>query len=198
MKQKKGGSTMERGNMKKALSTICLCAIVFIFTSRAPYDVYAASSGNVTVTVTIENVSVSLSGTSWDIGTIAAGQTVQMSEASDITVTNNGNVTESFTLMLSNPPGWTAGSNAGADVYVMKGLFVGATDAPAPTDFGANDVITTTSQTASPTVFGAFSSTGNSVPASSSADLWLQFTAPTSTTVVTSQSIVITIGATVP
>ncbi len=189
---------MESVYVKKTLSTICLCAIVFIFTSWAPYDVYAASSGNVTVTVTIENVSVSLSGTSWDIGTIAAGQTVQMSEASDITVTNNGNVTESFMLMLSNPPGWTAGPNAGSDVYVMKGLFVGATDAPAPTDFGANDVITTTSQTASPTVFGVFSTTGNSVPASSSADLWLQFTAPTSTNVVTSQSIVITIGATVP
>ena len=189
---------MERINMKKTLFIISLCAIVFIFTSWAPYDVYAASSGNVTVTVTIQNVSVSLSGTSWDIGTIAAGQTVQMSEASDITVNNSGNVTESFTLMLSNPPGWTAGSTAGSDGYVMKGLFVGATDAPTSTDFGVNDVITTTSQTASLTVFGAFSTTGNSVPASSSVDLWLQFTAPTSTTVVTAQSIVITIGATVP
>jgi len=75
---------------------------------------------------------------------------------------------------------------------------VGASDAPAPPDFGTDDVITTSSQTASATIWGAFSTTGNNVPALSSADLWLQFTAPTSTNVITEQSIVITVGATVP
>ncbi len=188
---------MNRGKMKKTISVICLWAIGFIL-SWVAGNAYAASSGSVTVTVTIQNVSVSLSATGWDIGTIDAGQTVQMSETSDITVTNNGNVSESFTLMLTNPTNWTAGSAAGSDVYVMKGLFVGASDAPTPPDFGADDVITTSSQTASATILGAFPTTGNNVPALSSVDLWLQFTAPTSTNVITEQSIVITVGATVP
>ena len=165
------------------------------------FNAHAAPFANVTVTVTIQSVSVSLSGTTWDIGTIAAGQDVQMSEASDITVTNSGNVPESFILRLTNPAGWTAGNTAGSESYVMKGLLAGAADTPAGSDFGPEDVITTASQTASATVFGyagPSGANGAGVAPGGSADLWLLFTAPTSTSVTTQQAIVITIGATVP
>ncbi|MBI5096297.1 MAG: hypothetical protein HZB32_01380 [Nitrospirae bacterium] len=160
----------------------------------------AASSGNVTVTVTIQNVSVSLSGTAWTIGVIAAGSVSQMTEADDITVTNDGNVAESFTLRLTNPSGWTAGSTTGSGVYVMQGMFVGAANAPVGTDFGSDDVITTGAQTASSTVFGyaGASANGSSVAPLTSVDLWLRFSAPTSTSVTAQQSIVVTVGATVP
>ena len=183
--------------MKKALSIFSLLAIVFLMGGWVP-QAYAASSGNVTVTVTIQNLSVSLSGTSWPIGTLSAGQVVPMTSGQKITVTNDGNVAESFTLRITNPAGWTAGSAAGSDTYVMQGLLVGSTDAPVTADFLAEDVLTTAPQTASTTIFNyaGSSADGASVPATSARSLWLQFSAPLATTVTTPQSIVITVGAT--
>lgn len=186
--------------MKKRQLILSLTVIVimgWIWASHA----YAAPFANITVTVTIQSVSVNLSGTTWAIGAIAAGQDLQMSETSDITVTNNGNVPESFTLRLSDPPGWTAGGTAGSETYVMKGLLAGTTDAPAGGDFGPEDVITAASQTATTGIFGyagPSGANGAGVAPGNSVDLWLHFSAPTSTSVTTQQSIVVTVGASVP
>ncbi|MDI7258430.1 MAG: hypothetical protein QME90_00765 [Thermodesulfobacteriota bacterium] len=186
--------------MKKILSIFSLLAIIFLMGAWAPHA-YAVSSGNVTVTVTIQNLSVSLSGaTTWDLGTIPTSSVKTMTSLEKIIVTNDGNVTESFTLSLTNPSGWAAGSTAGFNTYVMKGLFVSTTDNPLPADFGAdgNDVIETGIKTATDVNFGKTgSANGASVPStagSNSRALWLQFSAPTSTSATTAQSITITIG----
>lgn len=185
--------------MKKLQLIISLIVIIIGWTWAS--NACAAPSANISVTVTIQSVSVNLSGTAWAVGTIAAGQSLQMSETSDITVTNDGNVPESFTLRLTNPAGWTAGSTAGPETYVMKGLLVGSADAPAAGDFGTEDVITTASQAASASIFGYAGPSGTNganVAPGNSADIWLQFSAPTATSVTTQQSIVVTIGASVP
>lgn len=157
----------------------------------------AAQSADITVTVTIQNLSLSLSASTWPLGTVAAGSTTQMTEASDITVTNDGNVDEDFTLELTNPADWTAGAAPGADVFVLSGIFCAAADAPAAADFNADDVLTTTTQTATAAVFGyaGGSDDGAAVAASSSVDLWLEFAAPTSSGSFTQQTIVVTVGA---
>lgn len=157
------------------------------------------------ITVTVPSVSVSLSSSVWDIGVVQAGQTLQMTETDDITITNDGPVAESFTLRLSDPPGWTAGNTAGQDIYVMKGLFVRSGDSmsmppgdvPSDTDFEADDVITNTPRTASPAIFGyaGGSMAGTGVLPWNSVDLWLQFTSPAGTGIYGSQQIEVTVGA---
>ena len=150
-------------------------------------------------------VSVSITDAVWDLGVIPPGHTLQMTESSDITIINDGPVSESFTLELTEPSGWTSGSTASQDIYVMKGLLVHTGDgtsnppgdSPSDTDFGADDVITTSSGTASSSIFGyaGGSATGAGVTSGSSVDLWLQFTAPTDTSTRVNQLIEITIGA---
>jgi hypothetical protein len=158
---------------------------------------YAAQTENISVTVTIQNLSISLSSNTWAIGTVTAASTTQMTEADDITVTNDGNVDEDFTLELTDPAAWTSGAAPGADVYTMSGLFCGAGDAPGGADFEAADVITTATQTATATIFGyaGGSADGVSVSAASSVDLWLEFQAPTSSSSFIEQTITVTVGA---
>jgi hypothetical protein len=179
--------------MKKSLFACVLFVAIASLTGVAS----AAGTADIDVTVTIQNLSISLSSNTWGIGTIVAGSTTQMTEADDITVTNDGNVDEDFTLKLTDPAAWTSGASPGADAFTMSGLFCGAADAPGGTDFNAEDVMTTSAQTATANVFGyaGGSSDGVSVAASSAVDLWLEFQAPTSSSSFTQQTITVTVGA---
>jgi hypothetical protein len=175
---------------------LCLCTLALIAAVPAT-SAYAAETADISVTVTIQNLSLALSSNTWAIGTVTAGSITQMTEAEDITVTNDGNVNEDFTLMLTNPAAWTAGATAGADAYVLSGIMCGAADAPAGGDFGGDDVMTTTTQTATAAIFGyaGGSADGVGVTPGSSVDLWIEFSAPTSSTNFTEQTITVTVGA---
>ncbi|MDI6735566.1 MAG: S8 family serine peptidase [bacterium] len=133
-------------------------------------------------------------------GQLGLGQIIQSSSTTRFKVTNNGNIAEDFTLNLTNPATWTAGSSAGDEVYVLKGLFVGSGDSPTGMHFVWDDVIDTSVQPASSTKFGdlAMPANGASVPVNASRYLWFQFQAPTSTTVTTQQGITVTISAQLP
>lgn len=181
--------------MTRFLRACTLALIVAVPVLAAPAN--AAETADITVTVTIQNLSLNLSSNTWALGTLAAGSTTQMTEANDITVTNDGNVSEDFTLRLTNPAAWTAGAAAAADTYVLSGVFCAAADAPGGTDFTADDIVTTSTQTATAGVFGyaGGSDDGVSVSASGSVDLWLEFAAPTSSTDFTEQMITMTVGA---
>ena len=90
----------------------------------------------------------------------------------------------------------TSAAAPGANIYTMSGLFCGAADAPGGTDFNAEDVLTTATQTSTATIFGyGGSDDGVSVGASSSVDLWLEFLAPTSSGSFVEQTITVTVGA---
>jgi hypothetical protein len=157
----------------------------------------AAQTADIDVTVTIQNLSISISANTWPIGTVTVSSTTQMTEANDITVTNDGNVDEDFTLELTDPVAWTAAAAPAPNVYTMSGLFCGAGDAPAGADFNAEDVLTTATQTSTAAIFGyaGGSADGVSVGASSSVDLWLEFQSPTSSGSFVEQTIVVTVGA---
>lgn len=175
---------------------LCICTLALMAAVPAT-SAYAAPTADISVTVTIQNLSLALSSNTWAIGTVTAGSTIQMTEAEDITVTNDGNVDEDFTLMLTNPASWTAGATAGANVYVLSGILCGAADAPASGDFGADDVMTTATQTSTAAIFGyaTGSADGVAVAPSTSVDLWIEFGAPTSSTDFTEQTITVTVGA---
>jgi hypothetical protein len=180
--------------------TRILRACMFVLIVAVPAlttTAFAAETADITVTVTIQNLSLNLSSNTWALGTVVAASTTQMTEANDITVSNDGNVNEDFTLKLTNPAAWTAAAAPAPDVFVLSGLFCAAADAPGGADFAADDVLTTTTQTATATILGfaGGSDDGVSVAAGGSVDLWLEFAAPTSSTDFSQQTITVTVGA---
>ena len=153
---------------------------------------FAGNPATISVTVTIQNLSVSASGPI-AFGTVVAGsQTVSTSSS---TVTNDGNVTETYSISLTNPSTWTAvqAAPSSAEEYALLAQF--NSSAPAAGSFSyANNAISTAPLTCSGTVF-AGGQTGLSVAAAATRALWFRFNAPTSTAVTTQQSITVTLTA---
>lgn len=176
--------------MGKFLATLVAFAVVLLphFGGVA----FAANPATISVTVTIQNLSVSATGPI-AFGTVVAGsQTVSTSGS---TVTNNGNVVETYSLNLTNPASWTAvqAAPSAAEEYALLAIFNAA--APAATDFGyTNDALSTTSTACTGTKF-AGDQTGVSVATSGTRSLWFRFNAPTSTAVSSQQTITVTVTA---
>jgi len=151
----------------------------------------AANPATINVTVTIQNLSVSASGPI-AFGTVTSGSTTVSSDSSH--VVNDGNTTETFSLDLTNPGGWTAVQAApGVDEYCLSAQFNGSQPG-AGTFTYANHALSTTSAPSSGTKF-AGDQTGLSVAASGIRYLWLKFEAPSTSTVFTEQTIVVTVTA---
>lgn len=133
----------------------------------------AALSDSIAVTVTLQNISVSVTpDTTWAIGVIAPGSVIVLNPC---VATNDGNVSENLTIAVSNSAAWTAGLTAGANVFAMD---FGISGGP----YGTN--ITTA---------GVPLYTGLGVGDSYS--FGLEFTAPTSTASFSQQSITVTVSA---
>lgn len=156
-----------------------------------PSTSWATNPATITVTVTIQNLSVSTGGPI-AFGTVTAGS--QSVSGAGSTVTNDGNVTETFSLSLTNPGGWTAVAAAPAsEQYALLAQF--NSGAPTSASFTyANHALSTTSVGASGTVF-AGDTNGLSVAASAARNLWFRFDAPSSTSVSSQQSITVTVTA---
>ena len=165
---------------------ICLLALVL-----SPLSIQAGNPATINVTVTIQNLSVSVTGPI-AYGTVTAGSATVSTDSSH--VVNDGNITETYSLNLTNPGGWTAVQAApGAEEYCLSAQFNGSQ--PTAVSFAyADHALSTTPAASSATKF-AGDQTGLSVAASAARYLWLKFEAPTSTTVTTEQIIVVTITA---
>ncbi len=152
---------------------------------------WAANPATINVTVTIQNLSVSADGPI-ALGTVLLGSSTVAADSSH--VINDGNISETFSLNLANPAGWTAVQAApGADEYVLSAQF-NATSPTAISFTYANHALTTSSVAASGTKF-AGDQTGLSVAASGVRYLWFKFEAPSSTATYTQQTIVVTLTA---
>jgi hypothetical protein len=153
--------------------------------------VHAANPATINVTVTIQNLSVSATGPI-AFGTVVASSVTVSTDSSH--VINDGNVTETYWLMLADPAGWTAVQAApGAEEYCLSAQF-NASQPTAGSFTYANHALSTTSTACSGTKF-AGDQTGLSVAVSGVRYLWFKFEAPTSTTVTTEQTIVVTLTA---
>jgi hypothetical protein len=154
---------------------------------------HAANPVTITVTVTIQNLSVSVSGSTVAFGTVTASSQTVSGSASN--VTNDGNVTETYSLSLTNPASWTADQAAPstAEHYALLAQF--NSSAPAAGTFSyANHALSTSSVASSATKF-AGDETGLSVAVSGVRHMWFRMNAPTSTAVTTQQSITVTLTA---
>lgn len=177
--------------MRKGLQRFLLSGAIAVAFLALSTTAQAAPSATINVTVTIQNVSVTATGPIAFGVVTAASQTVS-SVAS--TVTNDGNVTETYSLNITDPAGWTAVSAApGAEEYALLGIFNSVQ--PVAGDFTyADHAMTTLPVSCSATEF-AGDQTGLSLAPLTVTSLWLRFDAPTSTTVTTQQTIVVTITA---
>ena len=176
--------------MKKTVPFSALGIICFLVLFLSTSAIYAANPATINVTVTIQNLSVSASGPI-AYGTVLASSVTVSDDSSH--VINDGNVTETYALKLTDPSGWTATSGSpGSETYRLSAQF--NSSEPTSGSFGADHDLTTSDQTCSATIF-AGDQTGLSVPVSGARYLWFKFEAPTSTTVTTEQTIVVTITA---
>jgi len=155
--------------------TIAILAIIWGQQARA------ASSATVTATVTVQNISITISsGGTQAYGTLGQNATATSTE---IVITNDGNVTEDVLIRGQNSASWTLGGTAGSDQYIHRFCTVGISGCQSPpTNYTA---LTTSNQTHS-----------TSVSASAATSTALQINTPNPSTVFTQQSVDVIITAT--
>lgn len=107
--------------MKKIFAGISVLALIAV-----AFPVQGADTAGVTATVTVENISVTVSDGSVAYGTLAVntaqGTAINDSDSLDDTqtATNNGNITENFNIRGSDSGTWTLAGSAGANQYVHE------------------------------------------------------------------------------
>lgn len=154
--------------------------------------VSAAENATITVTVTVQWLSVSYSG-DWGIGTV---KTNSVTNSSNITITNDGNWPINLTLKQTCTSGscnWTSNTTINGvnnNTYVLAARFNDTTHAIS--DFANDDVITGSTQTA---ITGKFGVGDTNTIAGGTKTLWLLFKAPTTNTQKNLQTITVTVGA---
>jgi hypothetical protein len=176
--------------MQKTIKALVLLAAVALVSAGG--QAWGINPATISVTVTIQNLSVSATGPIAYGTVIASSETVS---GSGSTVTNDGNVAETYSLKLTNPATWTAvqAAPSGAEEYALSAQF--NSGAPTAVSFTyADHALSTSSVACSGTKF-AGNQTGASVAASAARTLWLRFNAPTSTSVTTEQTITVTVTA---
>lgn len=165
--------------MKNLIASIMILGLVGMVVGVA---VGAANEASVGATVTVQNISVSVSDGTVAYGTLAVNTTKStlVGELVDLqTATNNGNVTETLNIRgtVSSPGSWTLGAAAGSNVYVHK----------FSKDSGTNwTPLATTNQTLAA-----------GVAALGTQAFDLQITTPTASTDYTAQSVNVTVQATI-
>jgi hypothetical protein len=177
---------MRSFKMPGVVAAISMAATIFL----AP-GVFAANPATINVTVTIQNLSVSATGPI-AFGTVTVSSATVATDSSE--VTNDGNVTETYSLNLTDPASWTAVQAApGVDEYCLSAQF--NSDLPLVGDYTYADHALSTAPVACSGTKFAGDQTGLSVAASGVRYLWFKFEAPSSTAVFTQQTIVVTVTA---
>ena len=111
-------------NQVRPLGKFLAPAVLVLMLGTSP--AWAGNPATISVTVTIQNLSVSASGPI-AFGTVLAASSTVSGSAS--TVTNDGNVTETFSLQLTNPVTWSAVQAApAAEQYALLAMFNAAAE----------------------------------------------------------------------
>lgn len=137
-----------------------LLALVLLLSAQAAF-----AADQITVTVTLQQVGVSVTPTSWDLGTMApsASQSSWVSgNAGHFTATNEGNVDEDLTIAAGSSANWSPGMAVAVDTFVI-GFGIGSGDYTTEPTY---------------TTFTTATSLATSVAAAGTVDFDLKFTAP--------------------
>lgn len=202
-KEKSGKSAIgrkEEPKMKRWIAAGIGLVFVGFLGSRAQAVNVTAT---IEITVTVQHIGISLDGTPGPttvtraLGNIAAG--AQVVTGSSVTVTNDGNVNETYDLRAANstPTAWTPVTQdapANNTEFRLLALYNNDT-APGTGNFDTMvDGVASTDRTATTTVF-AGTENGAAVPANADRGLWFRFDAPTGDPSELEQTIAVTITA---
>jgi len=145
--------------MKRGMMYL-LFAVLLLLAAQAAF-----AANEITVTVTLQQVGVSVTPTSWALGKMAPG-TSQTSWVSGnpgyFTATNDGNVAEDFTIAASSSAYWAPGLAVAIDTFVI----------------GFGNAIDPYTSEPSYTTFTTATSFATSVPGGEDVRFDLNFTAP--------------------
>ena len=156
---------------------------------------FAANSATVDVTVSIaQEASISVTGGPVAFGAMKIGDSAV--STAPVTVKNNGSgASETYSLYLNNPSGWTAVITApGVDQYRLSCAF--NADNNVASWAPANYALTTSSQTATVSKF-AGNETGAGVPYNADKHLYMKLETPSATTSSSAKTIQVVIVAVV-
>lgn len=142
--------------------------------------VKAATEATVTATVTVQNISVSVTDGTVAYGTLGLNSSLGTNAAQTQTATNDGNVLTDLLIKGQDTAAWTLQAAAGANQYVHR--YCVATCGTAPTNYTA---LTLNNQTLS-----------NDLAVSGNQTFDLYLTTPTSSASYTQQSVNVTVTAT--
>jgi len=161
---------------------------------------YAGDTANITVYVKIQALSVAISPTSYDFGTLTVNSAAVA--VSSITVTNDGNVIEKFKLGITSEPNgsWTSVTAAtpGSEQYRLSAIFKDV--APGSGNYGAEDSFSVSTERTATADDLAITADGEGVKGfnvaqTNSRGLWFKFETPLDTIITTTQSITAQITA---
>ena len=167
---------------------VALTAIVSLWSLVLTPFVLAADTGDVTATVTVKNIAITVSDGSIAYGSVAAGGTKSTlsGEANDMqTVTNSGNVEEDFNIKgfnVSSGCSWTLAATQGSEQYFHK--FCNDTDQDCSTPPTSYTALTTNYQ-----------SLDTNIVTSDSVDFQLQIGVPSSTACTSEATVTVTVQA---
>lgn len=160
------------------LSTLVMAIVYLMIQSTT----HAATSAEVSATVTAQNVSVTLTTDgAVDYGTQSISTTTDTTDDGiddTETVQNNGNVAQDFDIKGANTASWTLGSTGGANQYAHKFCTTTCDTSPTWTALTTSDQALATS-----------------VAASGSQSFDLQLIMPTSTASYVEQTLAVTVTA---
>ena len=167
-------------NVKTYRGVLMLLSL-FISLSIFTLPVWAATTDQVTTTVTVKNLAVSVSPSSIDYLTIAIGSTEDTTTSginNSITATNDGNITADFNIQGADSTNWTLSDSAsGSETYMHQFCTSNCDSSP---------LWTALNNSSYDTLATGITASGNQV-------FDLQITTPTDTAYYTQQSTTVTI-----
>ncbi len=182
----------------KRLKLLSIIGIMFLLSMTAG-TVFAGLNEDISCTVLIQALSVHVDSSSYAFGALATSGSSEPTTQT-ITVTNNGNVTETYELSLAYAGAWTSTTgDPGNETFRMSAVFSANANDAGNYD-GAVDALTTTPELCIANKFaidgGSVADRGYSVATSAARSLNFRFEAPTVTTETAQQYITVTITAT--
>ena len=177
----------------KRLKRIALVWALGSFTLGLHFAVSAHASGSddLTITVTpIVTVSLTLNTTTYDFGNIDVNSSTQSATA--LSISNDGDVTVSIDKQISNqsnPIGWTAGSVASMDTYVL--YCATASVRPLLSDFSAATIFGAQGQDSALTGLTGITPLIPPFGADATTDLWFRLDMPSGVSDLTSKNITV-------
>jgi len=168
-----------KNNFRQLIAT---STALFFMSFVVLFPVYAADTAEVTATVTVQNISVSVADGTVAYGILALNSSEDTNPGDTQTATNDGNVTVEFNIQGQDSANWTLAGTAGANQYVHR--FCTSSCGTPPTNYTA---LTTSYDTLAASVAPAGNQTFD-----------LSITTPTSTASYAQQNVDVTVQAALP